>query len=330
MYSGIRVCFCFLAPILMSASCFAQFNNSGRGRLAPMLDDDDDVRGIRGQVVMGNYAGASRLFVEVKTPGEDGYQQKVGVSGDGTFVFSGSANATYLLRVTDLAGNVLAEDLVSPNTMGSVEIQLRARTEARPVNGTVSAFELAHKAPSKAFKEACAADKSLKKKDTEAYIAHLQKALDIDPDYLLARRNLGIMYLKTGRLQDSVNAFQEVLKKDPRSLTAYAGLSSADLQLNKLKDAEDAARHAVEVDPGSDISHYFLGVSLVLQGKGDPEALEHLQRVESRFPRAHLVVAQILERMGKKSEAKSHLQAYLASGDKSAQPDVKNWLSSLN
>jgi hypothetical protein len=109
-----------------------------------MLDDDDEVRGIRGQVVMGNYAAASQLFVEVKTPGEDGYQQKVSVSGDGTFIFNGSVNATYLLRVTDMSGNVLAEDLVSPNTMGSVEIQLKARTEASPVNGTVSAFELAH------------------------------------------------------------------------------------------------------------------------------------------------------------------------------------------
>lgn len=178
--------------------------------------------------------------------------------------------------------------------------------------------------PSKAYKEACAADKSLKKKDTDAYIAHLQKALDIDPDNLLARRNLGIMYLKTGRLQDSVNAFQEVLKKDPRSLPAYAGISSADLQMNKYKDAEDAARHAVEVEPGSDISHFFLGVSLVLQGKDAPEALEHRQRVESRFPRAHLVVAEILDRMGKKREAKSHLQAYLASGDKSVKTDVKS------
>lgn len=329
MYSGIRVCFCFLAPILMSASCFAQFNNN-RGRLAPMLDDDDDARGIRGQVVMGNYAGASQLFVEVKTAAQDGYQQKVTVSGDGTFVFNGSVNATYLLRVTDTAGNVLAEDLVCPNTMGYVEIQLKARTEASPVNGTVSAFELAHKVPAKAYKEALAADKSLKKKDTEAYITHLQKALVIDPDYLLARRNLGIMYLKTGKLQDSVNAFQEVLKKDPRSLPAYAGISSADLQLNKFKEAEDAARHAVEIDPGSDISHFFLGVSLDLQGKDAPEALQHLQRVESRYPRAHLVAAEILQRMGKKSEAKSHLQAYIASGDKSVQTDVKSWLSSLN
>jgi len=295
-----------------------------------MLDDDDDVRGIRGQVVMGNYAGASQLFVEIKTPGQDGYEQKVSVSGDGTFLFNGSVNATYLLRVTDLAGNVLAEDLVSPNTMGYVEIALKTRVEARPVNGTVSAFELDHKVPSKAYKEALAADKSLKKKDTDAYIAHLEKALAIDPDYLLARRNLGIMCLKTGKFQDSIDAFQEVLKKDPRSLTAYAGISSADLQLNKYEEAEEAARHAVEVDPGSDISHFFLGVSLVLQGKDAPEALEHLQRVESRFPRAHLIVAEILERMGKKSEAKSHLQAYLASGDKSVKTDVKSWLSSLN
>jgi len=330
MYSAIRVCFCFLAPILMCVSCFAQFNNSSRGRLAPMLDHDDDVRGIRGQIVMGNDAGASQLSVEVKTPGEDGYEQKVSVSRDGTFMFNGSVNATYLLRVTDFSGNVLAEDLVSPNTMGYVEIALKTRAEARPVNGTVSAFELDHKVPSKAYREALAADKSLKKKDRDAYIAHLQKALAIDPDYLLARRNLGIMCLKTGQLQDSLNAFQEVLKRDPRSLTAYAGISSADLQLNKLKDAEDAARHAVEVDPGSDVSHYFLGVSLELQGKDAAEALEHLQRVESRFPRAHLVSAEILQRLGKKSEAKNHLQAYLASGEKGMQTDVKGWLSSLN
>ncbi len=82
------------------------------------------------------------------------------MSGDGTFLFNGSVNATYLLRVTDLAGNVLAEDLVSPNTMGYVEIALKTRVEARPVNGTVSAFELDHKVPSKAYKEALAATRA--------------------------------------------------------------------------------------------------------------------------------------------------------------------------
>lgn len=329
MYQGIRVCFCFLASLLVSVSCFAQIDNSSRGRLAPMVDEGEEEGVIRGQIYMGNVV-AGQLYVIVKKPGMDSYDQRVSVSGDGTFMFSGSNNATYLLRIVDNAGNVLDEELVTPNTMGYVEIQLRERKDARPVNGTVSAFELNHKVPSKAYKEARAADKSLQKKDTDAYLAHLEKAVEIDPDYLLARRNLGIMYLRTGQLQKSIDEFQEVTKRDSRSLTAYAGISSAYLQLEKFKDAEEAARRALSVDPGSDVSHYFLGVSLELQGKDDTEALEHLERVQTRFPRAHLVAAEILQRMGKKKEAKSQLQAYLASGDKGVTTDVKGWLSSLN
>ena len=291
------------------------------------MDDDD---AIHGQIEHEPGARLDGLYVEIQETG-GGVAQRVPVGTNGEFAIAGlNAGGSYILRVTNAQGDTITEQVVYA-TGGEVQVRLPKLSGSGKPNGTVSLYELEHKVVPRARKEAESADKTLAKThDMRAYIDCVQKVVEIDPDYLQARRNLAIAYLKTGQNEKALEQFNEVLKRDPHLAMAYAASSVAHLQLGQLGDAELCARRALAMEPEDEASRYYLGVSLQLQKKDNDEALDLLKKVAAHYPRAHLSAAEILERTGKKDAAKSQLHAYLDSGDKSVQDQVKAWLSSLN
>lgn len=284
----------------------------------------------RGQVVAPVGVALENFFVDVQPVGGAGIGQKVPVSANGFFYFDANPGQSYSLTVLDLSGNIIAQDVANPGVLDSVEIHLTIPAQRnRPVSGTVSLYELQHKVPSKAIKEGKEADKYFAKRNLPAYIEHASKAIALDPGWTVARRNLGIAYMMSGEDAKAAEQFQEVLKLDRHSGIAYAALSCAYIGLSRFPQAEDAARHAVDIDPGSDLSRYYLGVSLAMQRKNNSQALHYLQTTSSRFPKGHILIAHILERLGMKQAAREQLQAYLSSGDTAAKSQVKSWLSLL-
>lgn len=285
---------------------------------------------ISGRVVTTSGAVPTGLFVEVAELGGTPSVLKVPVTGDGMFRFSGSPTASYEMKVIDLFGSVLTDDIVTPAGAGSVDLRIPEHRAEPPAGGTVSVFELAHKIPSSALKEAREADKEFKKHNTTGYIEHVRKALAIDPDYVLAHRNLGVMLLQAGRHEEAICEFEQVLKRNPKSMDVYVAISSAYLQSGKFAEAEATARRALGVDPNHDLNRYMLGLALERQAKNDDEALQQLQKVSRRVPKAHLIAAEILQRIGQKDKAKVQLQTYLSTDTDDDRSQVKRWLSSLN
>ena len=91
-----------------------------------------------------------------------------------------------------------------------------------------------------------------------------------------------------------------------------------------------AARRTLAIDASSDLGHFLLGWSLMAQEKADEEALQHLARVSKRYPKANIACAGILERLGRKDQAKISLQSYLDSGETDARAQAEQWLAALN
>lgn len=286
---------------------------------------------IRGEVVGDPGTRFDNLVVDIRAMDSLDGGQSIPLDNNGVFAFDGLSAGTYMIRVLNLYGDVIMQQLVTASDMTNVRLRLPSVGNERPPSGSVSLFELRHKVPAKALKEAREADKQLSKtKNMYAFIAHIQKAVAIDPDYLLARRNLGVAYLKTGQNEEALQQFQAVLERDPHSADTYNAMSAAYLELHRPSAAESSARRALDINPESQLSRYYLGLSLQLQRKNDDEALKCLRAVFKRFPRAHLSAAEILQRLGHRNDAKSELRAYLASGDTESSNEVKSWLSSLN
>ena len=132
---------------------------------------------------------------------------------------------------------------------------------------TVSIAQLLHKVPSKAMKEYREALKAFDNQNVNRGTVHLENAVQIDPGYLEAQRELGTSRLQTDQPDLALVAFEQVLKIDPRSIVAYAGSGFALLLMNQFADAERCARQALEIDRSNFAAHYVLGLSLAVQEK---------------------------------------------------------------
>lgn len=328
----IRVCFCLF--FVFSCSRFAP---------AQMFPDRDRLSrnplpsfgaSLHGEIVHQPGTTVGNLFIEVyDISGSGGLVGRTVVSSTGDFSFEGIPTGVVEVRVKDISGNVITTQTVNTYAeFSSVQIRLPEAKRERPISGLVSLAELRHKVPAKALKEAAEADKALRKHNMDALVAHLQKALTIDPKFIAARRNLGLAYLQAQHNQEAVDQFQLLLKDDPRSTLAYCAMSSAYFDLHRYTDAEAAARRALDIDGANDLGHLFLGLSLTAQAKDDAEALNHLRTIADRYPKAHIAEAEILARQGHRNQAKLHLQAYLDSGEKDARvaAQAKAWLTALD
>jgi tetratricopeptide (TPR) repeat protein len=200
------------------------------------------------------------------------------------------------------------------------------RKSADPI---VSLADLCHTVTRTTLKEARAADKALKKNDFPEVIDHLEKVVKIDPEYVAARRNLSLAYLKTLQLEKAIRSFEILAELDPHAPLSYSGLSVTYLKLKRLADSEAAARRALELNSSYELGHFLLGTTLAAEDKDRQQALRHLARAIKRFPVAYVTAAGILARQGHRQEARVQLQAYLDSGDTASRAEVKALLNNL-
>ena len=109
-------------------------------------------------------------------------------------------------------------------------------------SAVVTLHQLAHEVPGKAMKEYQRALKAEDKGDRQGAIEHLQKAIQIDPEFCAARNDLGANYLFTNRVDLAIEQFNKTIAIDPHAAMPYSNLAVAFLMQNRLQDAERAAR----------------------------------------------------------------------------------------
>ena len=198
-----------------------------------------------------------------------------------------------------------------------------------PSRALVSLTDLRHRANGKAQREMREAQKAYYKKDLTTCVNHLKRAVELDPEFLEARQELGRAYAALDQPERVIEAFQAVLKLDPRSADAYSFIGAADASLDQYRDAEDAARQALRIVPSHRRARFVLGLSLAAQKKNDSEALQCLTESFDVYPVARMFAAHVLARRGQAAEARKHLETYLEIAPRSDRATVEDWLSRL-
>lgn len=156
-----RLLVCLSVVVTSSVAASAQYK-----REVDALGAFDNSSNITGKIVCHAGTTLGKLYVEVHAlSGGDALGQKVPVSTTGYFYFNGNPGQTYSVRVTDLTGNVIVEEVLSSSPMGTLEIELPDLGAVQATAATVSLFELQHKVPSKALKEGQKADQCYHKHD---------------------------------------------------------------------------------------------------------------------------------------------------------------------
>jgi len=185
--------------------------------------------------------------------------------------------------------------------------------------------------PTKALKEFERARKAFQSGEIRASAEHLQKAVQIYPDFIEAHNALGLRFVQIGEYQKAVTEHQIALSLDPRNAQAHQDLSLAFLLLNRNQEAEAEARQALDLDPQPAGSRYFLARALIAQGHFTPEAIQLLHQSEYAFPNASLVLAQIHFTAGRTEQVIAALHRYLqAPPDPDNKQKAECWVAQLS
>ncbi len=171
--------------------------------------------------------------------------------------------------------------------------------------------QLQRKIPHKAAKEFETAWSKFQKGATQEAAEHLQKALNLAPDYMEAHNRLGLCYIYQDRLDAAALEFQTAVNLDPGAAAPMSNLGVTNYLLKRYRDAETAARRALRLAPDLTEARCLLGLSLQAQQKFDSETLRVLGTVAGEFPLARLALADTLAKLGRKDEAAVQLKKYL-------------------
>lgn len=88
-----------------------------------------------------------------------------------------------------------------------------------------------------------------KKGDIGKAIDNYKKALDITPDFVLARYNLGIGYLSVNKVEKAIKEFESALKQAPDYIDAHYQLGLIYFNLNRKEDAKEKFNSVISIAP---------------------------------------------------------------------------------
>ncbi|MFL6519262.1 MAG: tetratricopeptide repeat protein [Chthoniobacterales bacterium] len=83
----------------------------------------------------------------------------------------------------------------------------------------------------------------------EEAIAHFQKALEIDPNYVFAYSNLGHALLLVGRVEESAAYLEKALEIDPNDAGTRSNLANTLLQMGRIDEAIAELRRVLALKP---------------------------------------------------------------------------------
>ena len=116
----------------------------------------------------------------------------------------------------------------------------------------------------------------LKETPLEAF-QHFQKALEINPSFVEAHNNLGVLLAQQGQSAEAIRHFQKALELQPDCADAYNSVGNVLADQGHLAEAITNYQKALELNPDFAAAHYNLGNALALQGKY-AEAIGHFQK----------------------------------------------------
>jgi Flp pilus assembly protein TadD len=163
-----------------------------------------------------------------------------------------------------------------------VTIALKEKLDSRSTKdaGTISVVELAQ-IPPKAKSEFERASKASKAgKRTEA-IAHLRRAIDIYPNFLMARNDLGAQLLEMDDLDGAEIELKKALNIDPKAFNPNLNLGIVLIKQRNFSQAVNNLDQASAIDSLSPAARFYLGIALI--------GVENLDRAESELRSAYQI-----------------------------------------
>ena len=182
------------------------------------------------------------------------------------------------------------------------------------LSSSISAIGL--QAPSNAKKEYEKGRDEYAKKKFDDADKHLAKAIEIYPKYASAMCLRGKAQRARQKDDDARASFLAAIDADPKYVPPYLNLAALDASRAQWPEVISLSAKAIELDPVSYPDAYYFNAVAHIALKELTEAKRSIEKVvemdkEHRFPRAELMLGNILRSEGDHARAAEHLRAYV-------------------
>ncbi len=198
------------------------------------------------------------------------------------------------------------------NTFTSKTITVQRKVAGPQAPGaTISALDLS--LPEKAVKEYNKGSKEMLDKNWNEAIAHLNKAVEIAPQFAAAYNNLGVSYGNLGQKDRQRESLQKAINANQRCVPALVNLARLSMD-DKKGDPAELLNRALVAEP-SNVEAMSLRAHLYLQ-QGEFEKAIELARKAHTLPHkgfavVHYTAATAFEHLGKIADAVAELNIFL-------------------
>ncbi|MCC6679381.1 MAG: tetratricopeptide repeat protein [Phycisphaeraceae bacterium] len=140
-----------------------------------------------------------------------------------------------------------------------------------------------------------------------------ERALQIDPNFAMARNNLGSLLADVGQYDQAIEQYRIALQNQPTLALAESNWGAALAKLGRIDEAIGHYEQALRLDPYNIDANYNMAVRLLHQGRTE-QAIEHL-RVVLNMKRddveANVNMGMALVRLERYQQAITHYQRAL-------------------
>lgn len=244
-------------------------------------------------------------------------------SPDGRFQFRKVQAGTYTVAVfvpgrgetrrTISVGPSLADKEGRVSVTIPLEEERFVTEEAWRGRAKVSKRELS--IPDKARREYQNAQKKLGRRDIDGAIAHLEKAVEMAPQFAEAWNNLGTIAYQTRRFPQAEEYFRRGLEEDPEAFEPLVNLGGVLLTLEKLDEALKYNLFAVLRRPNDALANSQLGMTYFYVGNLDlaEKYLREAHKLDpGHFSHPQLLLAEVHLRKGRREEAAAMLEDFIS------------------
>ena len=237
---------------------------------------------------------------------------------DGGFNFNGLEGGSYTLVIDAGKEFEIARESVfieAGKPMSNVPVYLRIKPETNPALAGV---------PKPAVDLFIKALDAEQKRDTEKAMTLLGEAITQHPNFGLAHSELGMLYLRTGKVDKAVEEGKAAIASLPDDPVVQLNYGSALTQKKDFGEAEKQLKRALKKLDKSATGHFYLGVSLIGLKKIAEAETEFQQAAKlggDQMGAAHKYLGGILWQKGDLKRAADELEMYVKLSPKA--PDVE-------
>ena len=209
--------------------------------------------------------------IRVTVSSSNGGTQTVAAGEDGVFLFNNLEPGPYELTID--AGKeyeLMRESVFIGGAVqtANVPIYLRLKPESNPALAGV---------PQPAVALYVKAQESARKGDHDKAATLLGQAIEQHPQFGLAHNDLGLVYMRAGKLDKALEEYRAALKSLPDDPLVQLNYGTALTQKKDFPEAEKQLRAALKRLDKSAAGHLYLGIALIGQ-KSNDEAEPELQQ----------------------------------------------------